>query len=96
MADILERPTRAPFRVCKTCADTLQILGWGGLIKIDGLTYSWLGIPGVGIASNWTKTEVTPTRTILTVQAGPVSLNVTFLSPVEVRRILFITICAKV
>ncbi|KAJ6482672.1 hypothetical protein C8R45DRAFT_1099940 [Mycena sanguinolenta] len=62
-----------------------HILGWSGLIKIDGLTYSWLGIPGVGNASKWLETEITPTRTILTVQAGPVLLNVTFLSPVEVQ-----------
>ncbi|KAF8169483.1 hypothetical protein K438DRAFT_1983308 [Mycena galopus ATCC 62051] len=60
-----------------------HILGWAGLIKIDGLTYSWLGNTSVSNAGKWLETEVTPTRTILTVQAGPVLLNVTFLSPVE-------------
>ncbi|KAF8180898.1 hypothetical protein K438DRAFT_1768092 [Mycena galopus ATCC 62051] len=60
-----------------------HILGWAGLIKIDGLTYSWLGNTSVSNAGKWLETEVTPTRTILTVHAGPVLLNVTFLSPVE-------------
>ncbi|KAJ6567991.1 hypothetical protein DFH09DRAFT_1155589 [Mycena vulgaris] len=59
-----------------------HILGWAGYIKVDGLTWQWLGNPG-GNASTWISTEITPTRTIMTVQAGPMLLNVTFLSPVE-------------
>ncbi|KAK7052731.1 hypothetical protein R3P38DRAFT_2763069 [Favolaschia claudopus] len=59
-----------------------HILGWAGYIKVDGQTYHWLGDP-VGNASTWLSTQVTPTRTILTVQAGPMQLNVTFLSPIE-------------
>ncbi|KAF7368334.1 hypothetical protein MVEN_00154800 [Mycena venus] len=61
----------------------LHILGWAGYIKVDGLTYHWLGDPVPGNASTWVATQVTPTRTILTVQAGPMQLNVTFLSPIE-------------
>ncbi|KAJ7617072.1 hypothetical protein FB45DRAFT_222278 [Roridomyces roridus] len=60
-----------------------HILGWAGLIKVDGQTFHWLGDPTVGNASTWLSTTITPTRTILTVQAGPMILNVTFLSPVE-------------
>ncbi|KAJ7793493.1 hypothetical protein B0H14DRAFT_2393450 [Mycena olivaceomarginata] len=63
-----------------------HILGWAGYIKVDGTTYRWLGRPVSGIydnASAWLATEITPTRTILTVQAGPMLLNVTFLSPIE-------------
>ncbi|KAJ7695284.1 DUF1793-domain-containing protein [Mycena olivaceomarginata] len=60
-----------------------HILGWAGYIKVDGLAYHWLGDPGPGNASTWLATAVTPTRTILTVQAGPMRLNVTFLSPIE-------------
>ncbi|KAJ7512010.1 hypothetical protein B0H11DRAFT_721093 [Mycena galericulata] len=59
-----------------------HILGWAGYIKVDGLTWNWLGFP-VGNTSTLISTEITPTRTILTVQAGPMLLNVTFLSPVE-------------
>jgi hypothetical protein len=49
------------------------------------MTYHWLGQPGPGNASIWLETAITPTRTILTVEAGPMRLNVTFLSPIEVR-----------
>ncbi|KAJ7144241.1 hypothetical protein C8R44DRAFT_143399 [Mycena epipterygia] len=58
-------------------------LGWAGYIKVDGSTWHWLGNPVPGNASTWISTEITPTRTIITVQAGPMLLNVTFLSPVE-------------
>ncbi|KAJ7359962.1 hypothetical protein DFH08DRAFT_685729, partial [Mycena albidolilacea] len=69
------------------CADGRQTLGWAGSIKVNGLTYHWLGQPGGGNASIWLVTEVTPTRTILIAQAGPMLLNITFLSPVEVCRL---------
>ncbi|KAJ7917724.1 hypothetical protein B0H13DRAFT_2322076 [Mycena leptocephala] len=58
-------------------------LGWAGSIKVDGSTWHWLGQPVPGNASAWINTEITPTRTIITVKAGPMLLNVTFLSPVE-------------
>ena len=38
-----------------------------------------------GTGCNGTYTEVTPTRTIQTVQAGPINVTLTFLSPIEVR-----------
>ncbi|KAJ6479162.1 hypothetical protein DFH09DRAFT_1215072, partial [Mycena vulgaris] len=60
-----------------------HILGWAGYIKVDGSTWQWLGKPGGSNASTWISTEITPTRTIMTVKAGPMLLNVTFLSPVE-------------
>ncbi|KAK6977760.1 hypothetical protein R3P38DRAFT_3472295 [Favolaschia claudopus] len=60
-----------------------HILGWSGSIKVDSKTYHWLGKPASGNAGTWLSTQVTPTRTILTVQAGPMQLNVTFLSPIE-------------
>ncbi|KAJ7911892.1 hypothetical protein B0H13DRAFT_1614136 [Mycena leptocephala] len=57
-------------------------LGWAGYIKVDGAVFHWLGDLGPN-ASTWLATQVTPTRTIFTVKAGPMELNVTFLSPVE-------------
>ncbi|KAF8883844.1 hypothetical protein BD779DRAFT_813306 [Infundibulicybe gibba] len=58
-----------------------QVLGWTGYIKIDGVSFEWLGFDGnEGIL---TGTEITPTRTILTLKAGPMELEVTFLSPIE-------------
>jgi hypothetical protein len=63
----------------------IQTLGWAGYIKVDGVAWHWLGAPVPGNASTWLQTEITPTRTIISVKAGPMLLNITFLSPVEVR-----------
>ncbi|KAI0057014.1 hypothetical protein BV25DRAFT_1813076 [Artomyces pyxidatus] len=64
---------------------TGPILGWAGLVKVDGVSYVWLGdARGIGSNStNLTSTIFTPTRTILSIQAGPMELTVTFLSPIE-------------
>lgn len=65
-----------------------QNLGWVGYIRIDGQTYRWLGQVGSSDnstqASNMISRQITPTRSIFTMQAGPMVLNVTFLSPIEV------------
>ncbi|KAJ6534104.1 hypothetical protein B0H19DRAFT_1185261 [Mycena capillaripes] len=72
-----------PMTTWPTFWNDQHILGWAGYIKVDGLTWHWLGSPIPGNASTWLSTQVTPTRTILTLQAGPMQLNVTFLSPIE-------------
>lgn len=55
-------------------------------MRIDGTSYEWLGTTTeYGGATNLTATTITPTRTVFTIQAGPMDLNVTFLSPIEVR-----------
>ncbi|EMD37367.1 hypothetical protein CERSUDRAFT_114040 [Gelatoporia subvermispora B] len=57
-----------------------------GLVTIDGTLYQWLGdwnFSGAFAAANLTKFSVTPTRTIFEMQAGPMSINITFLSPIE-------------
>jgi hypothetical protein len=57
-----------------------QILGWSVLVRIDELTYSFLGdVPG-GSASlngtvNVTDTVITPTQTVVVAQAGPMQVN---------------------
>ena len=61
-----------------------NILGWAGHIRIDGLTYRWFGQAPGFTATNITSTSLTPTRTIYTVQAGPMNLTVTFFTPIEV------------
>ncbi|KAI0312486.1 hypothetical protein OF83DRAFT_644042 [Amylostereum chailletii] len=62
-------------------------LGWTGLIKVDnGTTYLWQGDTGSVAGTNDTVLKystVTPTRTIFTIQAGPLELNITYLSPIE-------------
>ncbi|TFK80597.1 hypothetical protein K466DRAFT_605206 [Polyporus arcularius HHB13444] len=59
-------------------------MGWTGKIRVDGATFQWMGEDGAadGIATV-TDIQITPTRTIFTMQAGPMNLTVTFLSPVE-------------
>ncbi|GJE95235.1 DUF5127 and DUF4965 domain-containing protein [Phanerochaete sordida] len=60
-------------------------LGWVGLIRVDNITYGWQG----GKDAEWNvpatirNVQVTPTRTIVQMTAGPVDFNVAFLSPIE-------------
>ena len=62
-------------------------MGWAGLVRVDGnITYKWLGQPATSTFLNHTilsNIQITPTRTILNITAGPVDLTVTFLSPIE-------------
>ncbi|KAF7304072.1 hypothetical protein MIND_00638700 [Mycena indigotica] len=60
-----------------------HIDGWAGYIRVNGVAYHWLGSPVPGKAATWVSTSITPTRTILNIIAGPMDLNVTFLSPIE-------------
>ncbi|GJE95238.1 DUF5127 and DUF4965 domain-containing protein [Phanerochaete sordida] len=61
-------------------------LGWVGLIRVDNVTYGWLeggGNPNGELLATLRNVQVTPTRTIVQMVAGPVDFNVTFLSPIE-------------
>ncbi|TCD65510.1 hypothetical protein EIP91_002558 [Steccherinum ochraceum] len=58
-------------------------LGWAGYIRVDGVTYQWLGNHNPPFnATTVLNTQITPTQTIYTLQAGSMSLNLTFLSPI--------------
>ncbi|KAK7064805.1 DUF1793-domain-containing protein [Favolaschia claudopus] len=66
---------------------TGSITAWAGLVKVDGKSYSFLGVPAVE-GSPYTKATqksltFTSTQSIFVLSAGPVDLTVTFLSPVE-------------
>ncbi|TFK86748.1 hypothetical protein K466DRAFT_492211 [Polyporus arcularius HHB13444] len=60
------------------------IIGWTGRIRVDGVTFSWMGSDTI-----WNNTadvldiQITPTRTIFFMQAGPLNVTVTYLSPIE-------------
>ncbi|KAF7794747.1 hypothetical protein EIP86_005885 [Pleurotus ostreatoroseus] len=60
---------------------------WVGLIQIDhARTFTWLGDPNDVSGLNrsvLTNIEITPTRTIMNMTAGPLDLSITFLSPIE-------------
>ncbi|RPD75342.1 hypothetical protein L226DRAFT_534905 [Lentinus tigrinus ALCF2SS1-7] len=61
-----------------------SIMGWAGKIRVDGTTFSWMGQDGIGNGTaTVTDIEITPTRSIFVMQAGPMNLTVTFLSPIE-------------
>ncbi|TFY76685.1 hypothetical protein EWM64_g7329 [Hericium alpestre] len=61
-----------------------QILGWQGYVRVDDITYSFLGdFPDNQIVTNISRTIITPTRTTWTMPAGPMEINVTFFSPIE-------------
>ncbi|KAJ7249889.1 hypothetical protein C8J57DRAFT_1355899 [Mycena rebaudengoi] len=77
------RNTTTPATAWPFAWNTQRTLGWAGYIKVDGVAWHWLGAPVPGNASTWLQTEVTPTRTIISVKARPMLLNITFLSPVE-------------
>ncbi|KAF9071440.1 hypothetical protein BDP27DRAFT_1322140, partial [Rhodocollybia butyracea] len=71
---------------------TNRTVGWSGLLRVDGTPYEWLGqaVEDRNLTNQTQVTaatfigyQVTPTRTIISLKAGAIALNVTFLSPIE-------------
>ena len=65
-----------------------QTLGWTVLVRVDNLTYLFLGDVDPNLINgtvNSTNFMVGPSSTILGGQAGPMQVNLTFLNPIEVR-----------
>ncbi len=62
-----------------------QILGWTGLIRVDGTSYTWMGAPApFPTAVTQTSYEYTSTRSTFIMDVGGlVTMNITFLSPVN-------------
>ena len=62
-----------------------QILGWTGLIRVDGTTYTWMGAPAPSpTLVSQTAYEYTSTRSTFIMDVGGlVTMNITFLSPVN-------------
>jgi len=71
---------------------------WRVGVRVDGNVYVILGTSSIMAAeknnstnyysfpsANITNTVVMPTQTILTAEAGPIQVNLTFINPVEVR-----------
>ncbi|KAI0325215.1 DUF1793-domain-containing protein [Cubamyces sp. BRFM 1775] len=58
---------------------------WACKIRVDGQAYNLLGADSTNspIYSNVTNVQITPTRSIFVMQAGPMNVTVTFLSPIE-------------
>ncbi|KAH9920686.1 uncharacterized protein B0H18DRAFT_1213278 [Fomitopsis serialis] len=58
-------------------------LGWIGYLRVDGSTYSLLGSSAYISAGFVVETQLTPTRTIQIIEAGPMNVTLTFLSPID-------------
>ncbi|KAI7602115.1 hypothetical protein KC319_g22356, partial [Hortaea werneckii] len=59
------------------------ITGWTGFIRVDNTTYTWMGNPlPLPQVVDQISYEYTSTRSKFELQAGPVAMDVTFLSPV--------------
>lgn len=61
-----------------------QVLGWTGLIRVDGDTLVWMGDPAnVREFANQTAFEYTATRSIVTIAVdNKVQVKIIFLSPI--------------
>ena len=59
-------------------------------VRVDGTGYILQGAQRANyIVSNVIAVFITPTRTIFMMDAGPVRLNLTYLTPVEVSYLVF-------
>ena len=71
--------------ICRLHTPSLhQLSGRTALLRIDGVIHSIFGQPALANRSNVTGSFITPTRTVFTLDVGPVEVSVTFLSPIEV------------
>ena len=63
-----------------------QALGMAVHIRVDNITYSFIGDSSLVNGSvNLTNVVISPTQTKLTAKAGPMQCNLTFLNPIEVQ-----------
>jgi hypothetical protein len=60
-----------------------QLLGWTGIVRVDGNTFVWMGAPdSYNDLANQTSYEYTSTKSIFFITADDkIQLKVTFLSP---------------
>ena len=86
MADVLDVCV-APTIFSGTQTPTLmlnrgQYIGWTGLIRVDGNTFTWMGAPKDIEAASQVAFEYTSTKSIFTIEVDDkVVVKVTFLSP---------------
>jgi hypothetical protein len=63
--------------------------------RVDGTGYILQGANANFSVPKVNATFITPTRTILMMDAGPVRLNLTYLTPIEVSRLVFSAITCR-
>ena len=69
----------------------MQITGWAGYVRVDGVAYRFLGDSPGGQVANQTSVKFTATTSTFQFDAGPVTITADFLSPIEVSYILNLT-----
>ena len=73
------------------------VMEWTGSIRVDNFSYAWLGLDAPRSNSSLTipvtNVQITPTRSIYVMTAGPMNLTVTFLSPIEVNVPQWLLLC---
>lgn len=75
-------------RLLKSLLTFSKVKGWYASVRVDGVAYQIMGAQGTFPSmpsANQTVVIVTPTRSTYLLNAGPVIVNMTFLSPIEVR-----------
>ncbi|KAJ7760336.1 hypothetical protein B0H14DRAFT_3096426 [Mycena olivaceomarginata] len=62
-----------------------RITAWVGFVRVDGISYTFLGTPPLSPYPVWelTSPKFTSTQSTFVLSAGPVDVTATFLSPVE-------------
>jgi hypothetical protein len=73
----------------KVLNELLQDLSWIVTIRVDGSGFLLQGFHVNYTSASTVGVDITPTRTIFTLDAGPVRVNLTYLSPIEVIHFLF-------
>jgi hypothetical protein len=75
---------------------TEQSVGWAGYVQIDGVAWKWLGEVKAGEPyANTVMGYTTATQSIFTVGV-PLTFNMSFLSPIEVRYFwVFLGCCSQ-
>lgn len=69
----------------------MKIVGWFASITVDGTAYQLSGVAGGVNGLNEPVQQAvtfTPTSTIFSMKAGPMNVNLTYLSPIEVRPLI--------
>ena len=60
-----------------------KVLGWTGLVRVDGTTYTWMGAPTpLPTVVSQNSYEYSSTRSIFIMSAGAVTMTITYLSPI--------------
>ncbi|KAI9447112.1 hypothetical protein BJY52DRAFT_375069 [Lactarius psammicola] len=76
-------PTTSAHQPNSNEGPSLNSLNTVVIVRVDNITYVFLGSAIINTTVNLTNTVISPTQTMLTAEAGPMQFNLTFLNPIE-------------